>query len=104
MQNLNIKHPDLEILVAVHTLIVILKQTNPNKLNHKRYGILKATLTPNLTYALVCKVFFAQFIHNWYAQHEEIKSEHFNLQKANTFDKNIKTQRICQLEDDISMI
>lgn len=28
MQNLNVRHPDLRILVAVHTLIVIVKQTN----------------------------------------------------------------------------
>lgn len=36
--------------------------------------------------------------------YEEIKSEHFNLQEANAYLIYIKTQYICQLEDDISMI
>jgi len=62
----------LKILVTVHISIVILKQTNPNKLNYKCYGILKTILTPNLTYALVCEVFFAQFISNWYVQYKEL--------------------------------
>lgn len=64
-------------------------------------------LTPNLTYALVCKVFFARFFSNCFVQYkdyEEIKSEHFNLQEANAYLIYIKTLCICQLKDDISVI
>lgn len=45
MQNLNVRHLDLKILVAVHTLIAILKQKNqpqqtkpPNLQNFKSYA------------------------------------------------------------------
>lgn len=36
--------------------------------------------------------------------YEEIKSEHFDVQEANAYLIYIKTQCICQLEDDISVI